>query len=174
MSSTLARAGSHSSGEDHVDQSDLNAAIREQAAAADAVLLGRVTFEEMRGYWPLQTNDETGVTEYLNNVEKYVVSSTMKDPEWQRSTVLSGDIADKVRELKDQRGKDIVVTGSITMVHELITRGLVDEFRLFIYPVVIGHGSRLFEDATSVGKLRLVDCRPFRSGVVLTRYSANG
>ena len=67
------------------------------------MLLGRVTFEEMRGYWPLQTNDKTGVTEYLNNVEKYVVSSTMTEPEWQRSTVLSGDVADNVRALKGRR-----------------------------------------------------------------------
>jgi dihydrofolate reductase len=162
------------SAEEDVDQSDLNEALREQAAAADAVLLGRVTFEEMRGFWPLQTNDKTGVTEYLNNVEKYVVSSTMTEPEWQRSTVLSGDVADNVRQLKGSEGKDIVVTGSITLVHELIASGLVDEYRLFVYPIVIGRGARLFEAGTDVGKLRLVDCRPFHSGVVLTRYSANG
>jgi dihydrofolate reductase len=125
------------SGEEDVDLSDLNEAIREQAAAADAVLLGRVTFEKMRGFWPLQTNDQTGVTEYLNNVEKYVVSSTMKNPQWQRSIVLSGDVADNVRQLRGREGKDIVVTGGITLVHELIARGLVDEYRLFVYPVVI-------------------------------------
>jgi dihydrofolate reductase len=162
------------SGEEDVDQSDLNGALREQAAAADAVLFGRVTFEEMRGFWPLQTNDKTGVTEYLNSVEKYVVSSTMTEPEWQRSTVLSGDVVDNVRELKGREGKDIVVTGSITLVHELIARGLVDEYRLFVYPIVIGRGARLFETGASVGKLRLLDCRRFHSGIVLTRYSANG
>jgi dihydrofolate reductase len=162
------------SGEEDVDQSDLIEALREQAAAADAVLLGRVTFEEMRGFWPLQTNDKTGITEYLNNVEKYVVSSTMTEPEWQRSTVLSGDVADNVRQLKGREGKDIVVTGSITLVHELIVRGLVDEYRLFVYPIVKGRGARLFEAGTNVGKLTLVDCRPFGSGIVLTRYSANG
>jgi dihydrofolate reductase len=162
------------SGEENVDQSDLNEALREQAAAADAVLFGRVTFEEMRGYWPLQTNDKTGVTEYLNSVEKYVVSSTMTEPEWQRSTVLSGDVVDNVRELKGREGKDIVVTGSITLVHELVARGLVDEYRLFVYPIVIGRGARLFETGANVGELRLLDCRPFHSGIVLTRYSANG
>jgi dihydrofolate reductase len=161
-------------GEEDVDQSDLNEALREQAAAADAVLFGRVTFEEMRGFWPLQTNDKTGVTEYLNNVEKYVVSSTMTEPEWQRSTVLSGDVVDDVRELKGREGKDIVVTGSITLAHELIARGLVDEYRLFVYPIVIGRGARLFETTANVGKLRLLDCRRFHSGIVLTRYSANG
>ncbi len=161
------------SGDGEVDQSDINDALLAQAAAADAVLLGRVTFEEMRGYWPLQTDDETGVTEYLNNVSKYVVSSTMKDPEWERSTVLSGDLEKNVRELKDKAGKDIVVTGSITLVHALITLGLVDEYRLFVYPVVLGRGARLFADATSVSKLALIDNRPFRSGVVLTRYSTD-
>jgi dihydrofolate reductase len=161
-------------GDEEVDQSDLNEALREQTEAADAVLLGRVTFEQMRGYWPLQTDDETGVTDYLNNVTKYVVSSTMTDPQWERSTVLSGDLEDDVRELKGEPGKDIVVTGSITLVHELIRLGLVDEYRLFVYPVVLGRGARLFEDATSVPKLKLVESRPFRSGVVLTSYSTDG
>jgi dihydrofolate reductase len=162
------------SGEEEVDQSDLNPALRDQTAAADAVLLGRVTFEEMRGFRPLQTDDQTGVTDYLNNVEKYVVTSTMTEPGWQHSTVLSGDVGESIRELKGREGKDIVVTGSITLVHELIARGLVDEYRMFVYPVVIGRGARLFEDATNVGKLRFVDCRPFSSGIVLTRYSTNG
>jgi dihydrofolate reductase len=161
-------------GAEEVDQSDINEALREQAEAADALLLGRVTFEEFRGYWPLQTDDETGVTEYLNNVSKYVVSSTMEDPGWERSTVLSGDLEANVRELKGKSGKDIVVTGSITLVHELIPLGLVDEYRLFVYPVVLGRGARLFEDATNVPKLKLVDSRPFRSEVVLTSYSTKG
>ncbi|HUE90142.1 MAG TPA: dihydrofolate reductase family protein [Vicinamibacterales bacterium] len=161
-------------GDDEVDQSDLGEVLREQAEAADALLLGRVTFEEFRGYWPLQTDDETGVREYLNNVSKYIVSGTMKNPEWERSTVLSGDLEQNVRELKSVSGKDIVVTGSIMLVHELIRMGVVDEYRLFVYPVVLGRGARLFEDATSVPKLKLVDSRALRSGVVLTRYSTGG
>jgi dihydrofolate reductase len=158
-------------GDEEVDQFDLNEALREQADAADAVLLGRVTFEEFRAYWPLQTDDETGVTEYLNNVSKYIVSNTMTDPGWRRSTVLSGNLEDNVREIKSVPGEDIVVTGSITLVHQLIPLGLVDEYRLFVYPVVLGRGARLFEDATNVPKLTLVQNRLFRSGVVLTRYS---
>ena len=161
-------------GDEEVDRSDITEALREQSAAADAVLLGRVTFEDMRGYWPLQTDDETGVTEYLNNVSKYVVSSTMKDPKWERSTVLSGDLEENVRKLKSRSGKDIVVTGSITLVHALIPLGLVDEYRLFVYPVVLGRGARLFEDTTSVPRLELVDSRRFRSGVVFSSYSAEG
>ena len=142
--------------------------------AADALLLGRVTFEEMRGFWPLQTDDETGVTEYLNTVSKYVVSRKMTDPEWERSTLLTGDLDHNVRELKSAAGKDIVVTGSITLVHELIHRGLIDEYRLFVYPVVLGRGARLFEHASNVPKLKLLASRSFRSGVVFTSYETVG
>jgi dihydrofolate reductase len=152
------------SGEEEVDQADLNAALRVQTAAADAVLLGRVTFEEMRGFWPLQTDDQTGVTDYLNNVEKYVVSSTMTEPGWQHSTVLSGDVEESIRELKGREGKDIVLTESITLVHELIARGLVDEYRLFVYPVVIGRGARLFEDATKRWKAEIRGLPPVQLG----------
>ncbi len=156
-----------------VDESDIASVIREQAAAADALLVGRVTFEELRGYWPLQTDDETGVAEYLDAVAKYVVSSTLTDPAWERTTVLSGDLGDDIGALKAEDGKDIVATGSITLVHALIRLGVVDEFRLFVYPVVLGVGARLFEDAR-IPRLTLAECRTFRSGVVLTRYAAGG
>ena len=124
----------------------------------------------MRGYWPLQTDDTTGIADYLNNVSKYVVSSTLQDPEWERTAVLRGRLVDEIRALKSNPGRDIVTTGSITVVRELIAAGLVDEYRLFVYPVVLGRGERLFADATEVPSLRLVEARPFRSGVVLLRY----
>jgi dihydrofolate reductase len=154
-----------------VDQSDLLEVLSEQSAAADAVLFGRVTFEEMRGYWPAQTDDTTGVTDYLNRVRKYVVSGTLEDPEWEPTTVLPADrFEDAIRALKTEPGRDIVVTGSITLVHAVIGAGLVDEYRLFVYPVVLGRGRRLFEGGARVPGLRLVETRPFRSGVVLLRY----
>ncbi|MBB4929926.1 dihydrofolate reductase [Lipingzhangella halophila] len=152
------------------DQSDINKALSEQSAAADAVVFGRVTFEAMRGYWPKQTDDTTGVSDYLNTVSKYVFSSTLGDPEWENTTVLRGGLRDEIAALKNAPGKDIVTTGSITLVRALVGTGLVDEYRLFVYPVVLGRGARLFADATEVGHLRLVECRPFRSGVVLLRY----
>ena len=153
-----------------VDQSDLVAALRAQSEAADAVLFGRVTFEEMRGYWPQQTDDTSGVTDYLNRVAKYVVSTTLDDPRWEHTTVLRGPFQDEIRALKSKPGKDIVTTGSITLVHALIAAELVDEYRLFVYPVVLGRGARLFADGTEVPRLRLLETRPFRSGVVLLRY----
>jgi dihydrofolate reductase len=153
-----------------VDQSDLLAALREQSAAADAVVFGRVTFEQMRGYWPRQTDDPTGVADYLDTVSKYVVSSTLGDPGWRRTTVLRGAFQDELRALKSKPGKDIVTTGSITLVHALIAAGVVDEYRLLVYPVVLGRGERLFAGGSEVQRLRLVETRPFRSGVVLLRY----
>ena len=105
-------------------------------------MLGRQTFEDFRGYWPQQTDDQTGITEELNQVQKYVVSSTMTDPQWQNSTVLTGDWIAQVRALKQQEGRDIGVTGSITLTHALIESGLVDEYRLFVYPAVQGPGQK--------------------------------
>ena len=99
-------------GED--DVSDVETALRKQREAADALLLGRVTFEQMRGYWPLQTDDTTGITDYLNGVSKYVVSSTLQDPEWERTAVLRS--VDDIRALKSETGGDIVTTGSIRLV----------------------------------------------------------
>jgi dihydrofolate reductase len=158
-------------GEDaETDRFDVVAALREQMEAAGAFLVGRITFEQMRGYWPQQTDDTTGITDYLNRVSKYIVSSTMVDPEWEHSTVLRGELQDEIRALKSKPGKDIVTTGSITLVHDLITAGLVEEYRLFLYPVVLGEGRRLFADAGGVPELRLVETRPFRSGIVLLRY----
>jgi dihydrofolate reductase len=154
-----------------VDQSDVVAALREQSEAADAVVFGRVTFEQMRGYWPMQTDDTTGVADYLNRVTKYVVSSTMGDPQWDHTVVLAGDgFRDEIGALKSKPGNDIVTTGSITLVRALIMAELVDEYRLFVYPVVLGRGERLFADTPELPRLRLVETRPFRSGIVLLRY----
>ena len=157
-------------GEENVDQSDVVEAIAEHSAAADAFLVGRVTFEDMRGYWPKQTDDTTGVTAYLDSVAKYVVSGTLTEPGWAHTTVLRGPVTEEVARLKSAPGKDIVTTGSMRLVHALIAAGLVDEYRLFVFPVVVGRGTRLFEDAETVGELALAEVRPFRSGVVLMRY----
>ena len=95
----------------------------------------------------------------------------MTDPGWDGTTVLRGDLVEEITALKRAPGADIVTTGSITLVRDLIRHGLVDEFRLFVYPVVLAAGRRLFEDATGVGELRLLEARSFTSGVVLQRYS---
>lgn len=160
-------------GEDD-DNSDLVAVMREHMEAEEAVLLGRDTFESFRGYWPQQTDDTTGVTDHLNEVQKYVVSSTLADPQWKNTTVLGGSLEDEVRALKGRPGKEIVVTGSISVTRALVSAGQVDEYRLFVYPVVLGRGQRLFADATGGPELELVEARTFRSGVVLLSYRVAG
>jgi dihydrofolate reductase len=151
---------------------DLLAESHRQDAEADALLVGRRTFEDFRAYWPQQSDDATGVTAYLNEVAKYVVSSTMDDPGWRNSIVLAGDPVEEVEALKSERGKDIVLTGSIRLAHTLIAAGLVDEYRLFTHPAIQGRGRRLFPDGVVVPRLRLVaPAKSFRSGVTLLRYA---
>jgi dihydrofolate reductase len=152
------------------ERSDLLAEQLRQGNAADGFLVGRLTFEGMRGYWPEQSDDTTGITDYLNRVQKYVVSSTITDPQWENSTVLSGDPAEEVGALKEQPGQDIVVTGSITLCHALIEAGLVDEYRLFVYPAVQGRGRRLFPDGFECPELTLLEAKAFRSGITYSRY----
>ena len=158
------------SGEEGADQSDVIAAVGGEMATTDALLIGRVTVEQMRGYWRLQTEDATGVRDHLNEVRKYVLSRTLRDPAWERSTVLRGPLLEEVRKLKAEPGKGIVATGSMSLMPELVAGDVVDEYRLFVYPVVLGRGRRLFADATGVPRLRLAETRPFRAGVVLLRY----
>ena len=153
---------------------DLLEESHRQDAQADALLVGRRTFEDFRGYWPKQTDDATGVTDYLNSVAKYVVSSTMSDPRWENSTVLAGDPVEQACDLKAQSGKDIVLTGSISLAHTLIAAGIVDEYRMFVYPAVQGRGRRLFPDGTAIGTLNLVEPpKSFRSGITLLRYAVD-
>jgi dihydrofolate reductase len=152
---------------------DLVAESHRQDAESDALLVGRRTFEDFRSYWPIQTEDPTGITAYLNEVAKYVVSSTMSDPGWQNSTVLTGDPVEQTKKLKAQPGKDIVLTGSIRLAHALIAARLVDEYRLFVYPTVQGGGRRLFPDGAAFPRLALVaPPKAFTSGVTLLRYGA--
>jgi dihydrofolate reductase len=152
------------------DQTDLLEELHRQDRRSDAFLTGRRTFEDLRSYWPNQTDDASGITKYLNTVQKYVVSSTVTDPQWENTTVLSGDPVQEVQALKEQQGLDIVVTGSIMLCHTLINAGLVDEYRLFVYPVVQGRGRRLFPDGFELPRLRLLETRGFRSGVAYSRY----
>ena len=153
------------------DMSDLQEEVQRQSAASDAFLTGRQTFEDLRSYWPHREDDTTGTSAYLDAVAKYVVSSTLTEPGWEHTTVLAGDPVEEVRSLKSSHGSDIVVTGSITLGHTLLSAGLVDEVRLFTYPVVQGRGRRLFPDGFQLDRLRLLGSQSFRSGIVLTRYA---
>jgi dihydrofolate reductase len=153
------------------DMSDVVEALRIMMSDEVAQLHGRITFEQMRGFWPNQTDDTTGVTAHLNSVAKYVLSSTMDDPQWENSTVLTGDLRDEVRSLKDRPGGNLGVTGSISVCHDLIRADLVDEYRLLVYPVVVGRGRRLFEGPElETQPMKLIDTQRFDSGIVLLAY----
>lgn len=151
------------------DVSDLQDEMERQGASSDAMLLGRQTFEDFRGYWPGHTDEPAGA--YLEQVQKYVVSSSMTDPQWRNSTVLVGDPVDEVRRLKDSDGGDIMLTGSITLAHSVLAAGLVDEIRLFVYPAIQGRGKGLVAEGTSLPDLELLEWKAFRSGVALLRYA---
>lgn len=145
--------------------------LHRQEATNDAILLGRQTFEDFRGYWPQQSDDTTGVTDHLNRIEKYVVSSTLTDPAWGNSTILTGDPVEEVARLKEELGQDIVCTGSISLSHALLSAGLVDEFRMFTFPYIQGRGRRYFPDGYVVPRLRLLDHKRFGNGVTYTAYA---
>jgi dihydrofolate reductase len=140
----------------------------EELFASDAMLLGRVTYEGFAAAWPSRT-DEQGFAERMNSLPKFVVSTTLAEAEWQNSTILKGDIAAEVAKLKDQPGGDILVAGSAQLVRTLAQNDLVDEYRLLVYPVVLGSGKRLFGDGKR-SDLELHENRSFDSGVVLASY----
>jgi dihydrofolate reductase len=130
-------------------------------AFSDAVLLGRQTFEDFRGHWPQHTDEPAGA--YLDQVQKYIVSSSMTDPQWRNSTILAGDPADEVRRLKDSEGGDITLSGSITLAHAVLGAGLVDEIRLLVFRHPgprKGPGRRGHIDSPS--RAARVACVPFR------------
>ena len=150
---------------------ELTAVIAGHRAGADALVLGRVTYEEFAAFCPDQLEtDTTGVSAYLNEVAKYVVSGSLATAGWANTTILREPT--ELAALKQDAGKDIVVTGSAALAQWLAGSGLVDEYRLFVYPVVQGHGRRLFGDGR-LG-LRLADVRRFASGVVLLTYRSSG
>ena len=134
-----------------------------------ALLLGRVTYEGFAEAWPNMT-DDVGFAEKMNGMPKYVVSQTLASADWNNSTVLRGDIGDEVTALKEQDGDDILVAGSASLVRELTVRGLVDEYRLMVFPVVLGSGKRLFAGDGDAVALRLVDVKPLKTGTVILTY----
>ena len=139
----------------------------DELAASDAQLLGRVTYEGFAAAWP--TMEGTGeFGEKMNAMPKFVVSTTLKDPEWNNTTVLSGDLADEVGKLKQQFEGDILVAGSAQLVQSLLAGGLVDELRLMVFPVVLGAGKRLFASGADATALKLVEARQIGAVAILT------
>ncbi len=147
---------------------DIGAHFGESLSQADAFLLGRKTWEIHGGAF--ETMEGDAFIDRLNAMPKYVVSTTLADASaWRNSTIIKGNVVDEVRALKEQPGKNIYVDGSSDLVHTLAKHDLVDEYSLLVYPIVLGSGKKVFPDGERVN-LRLVESRPFPSGVVLMRY----
>ena len=139
-------------------------------AQSDALLLGRVTYEGLAAYWPHQPGG-TPMVDYINDVPKFVVSTTLREVGWNNSAVIEGNrFVEEVTELKRRPGKDITIIGSGALVRSLLRDGLLDELRLMVFPVVLGGGKRLFEDGADRRALELVDSKTFGTGVLYLTY----
>ncbi len=143
----------------------------DETMATDALLLGRVTYEGFADAWPKRDGE---FADKFNSMPKYVVSSTLSDPEWTNSTVLQGDLGEEVAKLKERHEGDIVVHGSARLAQELLDRDLVDELRLMVYPVVLGQGKRVFGETSDKKTLRLAGSKVVGDGVLILTYERAG
>jgi dihydrofolate reductase len=139
----------------------------DETMESDALLLGRITYEGFAAAWPSRDDE---FADKFNNMPKYVVSSTLGEPEWNNSTVLKGDVVEAVRKLKQEQEGNIQVPGSRQLVQTLLENDLVDELRLMVFPVVLGSGRRLFGDTSDKKRLQLVDSRTVGDGVAILIY----
>jgi dihydrofolate reductase len=137
----------------------------DELMAADAQLLGRKTYEGFAAAWP-NMKDDAGFADRFNSMPKYVASNSLQEATWNNSTILRGNIVDQVRNLKQQPGRDILVSGSCQLVQTLAQHQLVDEYRLMIFPIVLGAGKRLFSEGLPSTTLKIVDSQP--TAAVLT------
>jgi dihydrofolate reductase len=140
----------------------------DETMETEALLLGRRTYEGFAAAWPERDGE---FADKFNNMPKYVVSSTLKDPEWNNSTVLEGDLAEAVSKVKDEVDGNIVVHGSAQLVQGLIENDLVDELRLMVFPVVLGTGKRLFGETSDKHRLELSDTQTVGDGVAIMTYT---
>jgi dihydrofolate reductase len=139
----------------------------DETMGSDALLLGRKTYEGFAEAWPSRDGE---FADKFNRMPKYVVSSTLEDPDWNNSTVLSGDLGEEVAKLKEEHDRDIVVHGSARLVQSLLEQDLVDELRLMVFPVVLGSGKPLFGQTSSTKPLKLVDSKVVGDGVAILVY----
>ncbi|MDQ3924106.1 MAG: dihydrofolate reductase family protein [Actinomycetota bacterium] len=143
----------------------------DETLEAEALLLGRVTYEGFAAAWPSMEGE---FAEKFNSMPKYVVSSTLEEPEWNNSTVLEGDVVEEVSKLRREFDGDIVVHGSAMLVHTLLEHDLVDELRLMVFPVVLGTGKRLFGSTSDKKHLRLADSKMVGEGIAILIYELAG
>jgi len=140
----------------------------EETLASDALLLGRVTYEGFAAAWP-DRKDPDGFADRFNSMAKYVASRTLKKLDWNNSHLIKGDLAAEISKLKNQPGQDIVIHGSPSLIRALLPFDLIDEYRLLVYPLVLGRGKRLF-DESSKADFKLADSQAFSKGVMKLVY----
>src|SRR5829696_1734480 len=154
---------------------EMGEAVGTAMAAADAMLLGRVTYQEFASYWPGVSSEDQPFADHMNNTPKYVVSTTLEEPlEWNNSTLIKGNVTQEITKLKQQPGKNIGITGSATLVQSLLQGDLLDELGLLVHPVVVGSGKRLFQEGGGPKGLKLVESKTFSTGVVSLTYQSAG
>lgn len=153
---------------------DMNRFVADWFALADGFLLGRRTYEIFSAYWPRVTDEHDPVASRLNKLPKYVASKTLQSVEWNNSTLLKGQVPEEVARLKRQPGKELQVHGSGNLVQTLMAHDLVDEYRLWFYPVVLGSGRRLFGEGSAPTALKLIDTKMTSTGVVIHTYQPSG
>jgi dihydrofolate reductase len=139
----------------------------QEVLEAEVHLIGRVTYESFAGAWPQRRGE---FADKMNSMPKYVVTTTLDELEWENSTPIKGDVSEEVAKLKQQDGGPILVAGSRTLVHTLMEHDLVDEYRLMVFPVVLGSGKRLFPESPDKTPLELVDSKTFSTGVQVNTY----
>ncbi len=144
----------------------------DEVLSADALLLGAVTYQIFAESWPSRS-DPDGFADKMNGMPKYVVSTTSEKLAWNNSHQVNGNIAEEIVRLKQQPGRDLLVAGSGVLVQTLMQHDLVDEYRLLVYPLVLGKGKHLFQDE-SQARLKLIKAQAFRTGVVLLQYQSEG
>jgi dihydrofolate reductase len=149
------------------DSPAANKLALDEALGSEALLLGRRSYEWMAGRWPSRSGE---LADRLNSMPKYVVSSTLEDPDWNNSTVLKGDVVNEISKLKQELDGEVVVVASFQLVRTLMEYDLVDELRLKIYPVVLGAGERLFGETSDKKPMRLVDTQTVGDGVAFLTY----
>lgn len=148
---------------------EMGAAIGSAMMESDALMMGRVNYQEWSAYWPNATED-VEFANFMNATPKYVVSNTLDTLTWNNSTLITGDVVAEIAKLKQQPGKHISISGSGTLVRSLLQLNLLDELRLMIHPVVVGSGKRLFPDGSPHTALKLVASQTFSTGVLDVTY----
>jgi dihydrofolate reductase len=142
----------------------------EELFAADALIFGRATYEAFAAAWP-HIKDEAGYADRMNQLPKYLASSTLESANWGPTTIWNGDLVAAAKTMKTEGGGEILIFGSASIVRQLAPHGLIDEYRLMVYPTLLGAGKRLFPDGVK-SLLALAECKQLGGGIVLTRYTA--